>query len=87
MSEIIGHWLIGVWLLGALLHLVVVIALLFLRWRDRGIRDEGPPVQHWPMGFRPFVATSVVVFWPLLIPAALVLGYALLFGKDLLNGR
>jgi len=87
MTETIQVWVIGTWFPGAAVHLCLVLTLAVHRWRNRGIRDEGPPVQYWPMGFRPFVAAGVVVFWPILVPVALVLGYALLFGKDLLNGR
>jgi hypothetical protein len=85
MTEIIGHWLIGVWLFGAVLHLGMVVVLVWRQWRNRGIRNEGPPVEYWPMDFRPWVGAGVVLFWPLLIPVALVLGYALLFGKDLMR--
>jgi hypothetical protein len=66
-------------------HLVIVLALVWRQWRNRGVRNEGPPVEYWPMGFRIWAAVGVVLLWPLLIPVALVLGYALLFGKDLLR--
>jgi hypothetical protein len=85
MTEIIGHWLIGAWLLGTVLHLGMVLVLGWRQWRNRGIRNEGPPVEYWPMDFRPFVAIVAILLWPLLIPVALVLGYALLFGKDLMR--